>query len=111
MVSDSPNTETRTLTESSQTSPEWRRTYAIGLCMGIADALPGVSGGTVALIAGIYERLITAISSLSLTHFHTLLQPHTQREGFSTEFVRSLTRWMPASSSCSVRGWPPPSSW
>jgi putative membrane protein len=30
--------------------------------MGAADVVPGVSGGTVALIVGIYERLVTAIS-------------------------------------------------
>ena len=33
-----------------------------GLLMGGADIVPGVSGGTVALILGIYERLVTAIS-------------------------------------------------
>ncbi|TWT58375.1 hypothetical protein KOR42_17490 [Thalassoglobus neptunius] len=33
-----------------------------GLLMGGADIIPGVSGGTVALILGIYERLVTAIS-------------------------------------------------
>lgn len=33
-----------------------------GACMGCADVIPGVSGGTVALILGIYERLVTAIS-------------------------------------------------
>lgn len=33
-----------------------------GLGMGICDAVPGVSGGTVALIVGIYERLFVAIS-------------------------------------------------
>lgn len=33
-----------------------------GLCMGFADVVPGVSGGTVALILGIYERLVTALS-------------------------------------------------
>ena len=27
-----------------------------GLCMGSADIVPGVSGGTIALITGIYER-------------------------------------------------------
>lgn len=32
--------------------------------MGCADVVPGVSGGTVALILGIYERLVTAISHL-----------------------------------------------
>jgi len=35
-----------------------------GLCMGICDIIPGVSGGTIALITGIYERLITAISNV-----------------------------------------------
>ena len=33
-----------------------------GVLMGGADIIPGVSGGTVALIVGIYERLVTAIS-------------------------------------------------
>lgn len=35
-----------------------------GFLMGGADIIPGVSGGTVALILGIYERLVTAISRL-----------------------------------------------
>ena len=34
--------------------------------MGAADIIPGVSGGTVALITGIYERLIDAIKSVNL---------------------------------------------
>ena len=35
-----------------------------GMAMGIAEVIPGVSGGTIAFIAGIYERLINAIKSL-----------------------------------------------
>ncbi|MCO6042633.1 DUF368 domain-containing protein [Aeoliella sp. ICT_H6.2] len=35
---------------------------ARGLLMGAADIIPGVSGGTVALLLGIYPRLLTAIS-------------------------------------------------
>ena len=31
--------------------------------MGAADVVPGVSGGTIALITGIYERLVDALSS------------------------------------------------
>lgn len=38
-----------------------------GLLMGGADIIPGVSGGTVALILGIYERLVTALSHFDLT--------------------------------------------
>ncbi len=37
------------------------RALAAGLAMGTADAVPGVSGGTIALIIGIYERLIGAL--------------------------------------------------
>lgn len=36
---------------------------AKGFCMGSADIVPGVSGGTMALILGIYERLLQAIRS------------------------------------------------
>lgn len=39
--------------------------YGKGVCMGAADAVPGVSGGTIALITGIYERLIGAITAVT----------------------------------------------
>ncbi len=38
--------------------------YLRGLMMGACDIIPGVSGGTIALITGIYERLIGAIGSI-----------------------------------------------
>lgn len=34
-----------------------------GICMGAADIIPGVSGGTIAFISGIYESLVRAIAS------------------------------------------------
>lgn len=37
-----------------------------GVAMGIANAIPGVSGGTIAFITGIYETLINAIKSFDL---------------------------------------------
>ncbi len=37
---------------------------ASGLLMGSADAVPGVSGGTIALIIGIYDRFIDALSTV-----------------------------------------------
>ena len=40
------------------------RVIGCGFLMGAADVIPGVSGGTVALILGIYRRLISSISSL-----------------------------------------------
>lgn len=38
-----------------------------GMAMGAANVIPGVSGGTIALITGIFERLIHAIKSFNLT--------------------------------------------
>jgi len=35
-----------------------------GLAMGAADVVPGVSGGTVALLTGIYQRLLDAIHAI-----------------------------------------------
>ncbi|WP_194768344.1 DUF368 domain-containing protein [Tamlana sp. I1] len=43
-----------------------------GLAMGAADAVPGVSGGTIAFISGIYEELISTISNVNASLFKTL---------------------------------------
>lgn len=40
---------------------EWKNIYR-GILMGISDLIPGVSGGTIAFILGIYDRLLAAIS-------------------------------------------------
>ena len=45
-----------------------------GLCMGAADIVPGVSGGTVAFITGIYEELVDAIRSFDLNFVRNLVQ-------------------------------------
>ncbi len=43
-----------------------------GLAMGGADVIPGVSGGTIAFITGIYEELIRSIQSFNAKLFQTL---------------------------------------
>ncbi|OSY87974.1 membrane protein [Tenacibaculum holothuriorum] len=48
-----------------------------GLAMGAADVVPGVSGGTIAFISGIYEELLTSISSINLNLLSVL-----RKEGF-----------------------------
>ncbi len=48
-----------------------------GMAMGGADLIPGVSGGTIAFITGIYEELIKSIKSVNATLLKTLF-----REGF-----------------------------
>ena len=42
---------------------------AKGIAMGAADVVPGVSGGTIAFISGIYEELIATIHNLDLGFF------------------------------------------
>jgi putative membrane protein len=42
-----------------------RRLYTTGFLMGMADLVPGVSGGTVAFIAGIYEELLYSIKAVT----------------------------------------------
>lgn len=42
--------------------------------MGTADAVPGISGGTVALVLGVYDELVTALSSCDRTWFHLVRQ-------------------------------------
>ena len=51
--------------------------YLKGMLMGAADLVPGVSGGTLALITGIYKELLQSINSVSLSTLKTLKQ-----EGF-----------------------------
>ena len=42
-----------------------------GVAMGAADTVPGVSGGTIAFISGIYEELITTIGNVDISLFKT----------------------------------------
>ncbi|GEL78602.1 DUF368 domain-containing protein [Tenuibacillus multivorans] len=42
---------------------EWRNLYR-GMIMGASDIVPGVSGGTIAVVLGIYERFIEAINGV-----------------------------------------------
>ncbi|AKH97998.1 DUF368 domain-containing protein [Halanaeroarchaeum sulfurireducens] len=48
--------------------------YLKGFAMGAADAVPGVSGGTIALITGIYDRLVGAIAALDVAGARGLLR-------------------------------------
>jgi putative membrane protein len=45
-----------------------------GMAMGAADVVPGVSGGTIAFITGIYEELLNTINSVNLSLLTTLLK-------------------------------------
>ncbi len=56
--------------------------FVRGFAMGAADIVPGVSGGTIAFITGIYERFIEALRSLSPAFVFALLRGR-PREAYS----------------------------
>ena len=43
-----------------------------GACIGIANIIPGVSGGTIAFILGIYQKLIVSITNINLETIKSL---------------------------------------
>ena len=54
-----------------------------GMAMGAADVVPGVSGGTIAFISGIYEELISTISGVDLSLLKTW-----KNEGFKAMWLQ-----------------------
>jgi len=53
--------------------PDYIALSVKGFCMGASDVVPGVSGGTMAFILGIYEELIDAIKSFDLKSLQFLV--------------------------------------
>ena len=51
--------------------------YLKGIAMGAADVVPGVSGGTIALITGIYQELLESIGKIGFAALKTL-----KKDGF-----------------------------
>ena len=49
--------------------PDYLTITLKGMAMGAADVVPGVSGGTIAFISGIYQELIDSINNISLSFF------------------------------------------
>ncbi len=58
----------------SRTIGDWIAVFVKGVAMGAADAIPGVSGGTVAFISGIYEELLDSIRRITPQAFMLLLR-------------------------------------
>ena len=57
---------------------EYISLFLKGIAMGAANVIPGVSGGTVALIAGIYRRLIEAIKCIDASAIRMLFAGRTR---------------------------------
>ncbi len=58
-----------------------------GVGMGAANVIPGVSGGTIALITGVLERLVNAIKSFDLKAIRLILSGRLKEFGRHTDFV------------------------
>jgi len=71
-----------------------------GFCMGVADIIPGVSGGTMALVLGIYQRLLESIRMIDLGVLPCLVN-----SGFYKRILSRLTTPLapPGSSSQDAR--------
>ena len=80
------------------------RLFANGFLIGIANIIPGMSGGTLALVLGIYERLIGALRRIGLSTVKKLLGSITLRKDALTE-ARAELRRIDFSFSCVVRKW------
>lgn len=74
---------------------EFMRKYIInlvqGIAVGVANIIPGVSGGTIALIIGIFERLIDAIKSFDLKAFQLLFRGRWKTFTEKTDFYFLLS--------------------
>jgi putative membrane protein len=68
------------------------RLFANGFLIGIANIIPGMSGGTLALVLGIYERLIGALRRIGLSTVKKLLGSITLRKDALTEARAELRR-------------------
>lgn len=58
-----------------------------GVCMGAADVIPGVSGGTIAFLMGIYQQLLDSIKSINLQNLKLLLL------GKVGQFWKAINGW------------------
>ena len=62
-----------------------------GIAVGVANIIPGVSGGTIALITGIFERLINAIKAFDITAARLLFTGKWKAFARKTDFYFLLT--------------------
>ena len=72
-----------------------------GAAVGAANVIPGVSGGTIALISGIYQELIDTLKSFGWGQLKQLSQRQFKKcfESLNGPFVCALPKlvWLPAS--------------
>jgi len=70
---------------------EYTNYFFKGIAVGVANIIPGVSGGTIALITGIFERLINAIKAFDVTAAKLLFTGKWKAFAEKTDFYFLLT--------------------
>lgn len=68
------------------------RHFVNGFLIGIANIIPGMSGGTIALVLGIYERLISALHKIGVKTLRRLLGVFSFRKDAYSDFKTELKR-------------------
>lgn len=67
-----------------------------GICMGAADVIPGVSGGTIAFIMGIYDEFVGSIAKIDAEAMKLLFK------GKISEFWKHINGWFLVSLVCGI---------
>jgi len=67
-----------------------------GVCMGLAELVPGISGGTIAFVTGIYSQLVTALASFGPQSIGLLRHPQAFWQQHNLGFLLSLAAGMGA---------------
>ena len=61
-----------------------------GVCMGLAELVPGISGGTIAFVTGIYSELVTALASFGPQSIGLLRHPQAFWQQHNLGFLLSF---------------------
>lgn len=61
-------------------------TYLKGFVMGIVDIIPGISGGTMALILGIYEKIISELKKINFKNLKRIFSKKKDKGGEKIDF-------------------------
>lgn len=74
----------------------WLREFTTGFLIGLANLIPGVSGGTFALILGVFERLIRFLNNVNMASVSTLFQLFIRwvRSGFRPSEWRAFITYL-----------------
>ena len=72
-----------------------------GMGMGAADVVPGVSGGTIAFIVGIYEELINSIKSINGASLKLFSSGRSQLSGKRSMLISCYPSWQGSGSASS----------